>query len=77
MAQLVGDAVSIASVSEWKLTSRARRLRPSQQGFRTISVSLWSGFFTHRRRAGRLVVTPDNPLFFEDVGTEDASDGGG
>jgi len=71
MAQLVGDAVSIASVSEWKLTSRARRLRP------TISVPLWSGFFTHRRRAGRLVVTPDNPLFFEDVGTEDASDGGG
>jgi len=71
MARPVGVAVSIASVSEWNFTPRARRsssivirsrrLRPSRSSFQTISVSPCSSFFRQRRRAGRFVVAPESP----------------
>jgi hypothetical protein len=70
MARPVGVAVSIASVSEWNFTPRARRsssmvirsrrLRPSRSGPHTINVSTSSSFFRQRSRAGRLVVSPDS-----------------
>ncbi len=71
MAQPVGALVSIASVSEWNFTPRARgsssmvirsrKLRPCRSSFHTMSVSPISRFFRQRRRAGRFVVAPDNP----------------
>ena len=75
MARPVGVAVSIASVSEWNFTPRARRsssivirsrrLRPSRSSFHTIRVSPCSSFFRQQGRAlGR---GPDTPSSLKTV----------
>jgi Helix-turn-helix domain of resolvase/Resolvase, N terminal domain len=66
-------AVSIASVSDWNLTPRARRsssivirsrrLRPSRPSFHTMSVSPCSSFFRQRSRAGRFVVATGRAMW--------------
>jgi len=76
IARPVGISVSIASVRDRNFTPRCfksssivirlRKLRPNRSSFQTVSVSPCSSFFRQRRRAGRFVVAPDKPSFFED-----------